>query len=191
MLKIYDLSVHINLNYCVWMTQSHVLLCFLNLVYCSVTFILSLQNVGAANEGHGEKEEHQETKGDGSITVLNHSMRWWENKEKVYKTLQTQTHTYRERRKRAHTHSGSTLAGALAASTLALVLVRAKLWGRTVLQNAAVICFRNATAVRSHERLQEMTARAGQGDSSVCSGAGTLQVMFSKALLNLMACKIR
>ena len=90
-----------------------------------------------------------------------------------------------------HTHSGSALARALAATALALVLVRAKSRGRRVLPNAAVICFGNATAVSSHGPSWEMTARVGQGDSSVCSGAGTLQVMFSKALLNLMACKIR
>lgn len=79
----------------------------------------------------------------------------------------------------------SVLAGALAAAALAPLL-----GGGTALPNAALICFGNATAVRSHELLRELTARAGQGDSSVCSGAGTLQVMFSKALLNLMACKI-
>lgn len=92
----------------------------------------------------------------------------------------------------------SVLAGALAAAALAIRFVvfcffflwGAKSRGRTALPNAALICFGNATAVRSHEQLRELTARAGQGDSSVCSGAGTLQVMFSKALLNLMACKI-
>lgn len=48
-----------------------------------------------------------------------------------------------------HTHLGSALAGALAAAAAALVLVRAKSWGRRVLPNAAVICFGNATAVSS------------------------------------------
>lgn len=116
-----------------------------------------------------------------------------ENKE----NLDKQTHAETNKPVNKHTLVlRSVLAGALAAAALAIRFVEffffvgAKSWGRTALPNAALICFGNTTAVRSHEPLRELTARAGQGDSSVCLGAGTLQVMFSKALLNLMACKI-
>lgn len=139
-----------------------------------------------------ERAEQEETKGDVHVAMLNHSTRCRKNKEKPRKPCKHKyTNTHRGRRWWTHTHTGSALARALAAAAPALVLVRAKSRGRRVLPNAAVICFGNATAVSSHGPFWEMTARVGQGDSSVCSGAGTLQVMFSKALLNLMACKIR
>lgn len=135
------------------------------------------------------REEHRETKGDRSIAMSNHSMRWRINKEGLHKPLQTHTPAHLDIHTR--TLGGSALARALAAAAPALVSLRAKSRGRSVLPNAAVICFGNATAVWSGELFPEMTVQAGQGDSSVCSGAGTLQVTFSKAVLNLMACKIR
>lgn len=137
-----------------------------------------------------ETAEQKKTKADMNIalcwTIQPGGRKTKRNHISPYKH---RTHT--EEEEDEHTHSGSALAGALAAAAPALVLVRAKSRGRRVLPNAAVICFGNATAVSSHGPSWEMTARVGQGDSSVCSGAGTLQVMFSKALLNLMACKIR
>lgn len=76
-------------------------------------------------------------------------------------------------------------------SSTEAVLVGAKLQGRGVLPNGAMICFVSVQAVSSHRPDCIMTAPVHYSDSSVCCGAGTLQVMFRKVPLNLMACKIK
>lgn len=69
--------------------------------------------------------------------------------------------------------------------------VGAKSQGRGVLANGAMICFVSVRAVSSHRFDRSLTAGVLNSDSSVCCGAGTLQVMFRKVSLNLMACKIK
>lgn len=76
-------------------------------------------------------------------------------------------------------------------NSTAVVLVGAKSQGRGVLPNGAMICFVSVRAVSSHRADCSVTAPVHYSDSSVCCGAGTLQVMFRKVPLNLMACKIK
>lgn len=76
-------------------------------------------------------------------------------------------------------------------SSTEAVLVGAKSQGRGVLPNGAMICFVSVQAVSLHRPNCSVTAPVHYSDSSVCCGAGTLQVMFRKVPLNLMACKIK
>lgn len=93
-----------------------------------------------------------------------------------------------------HIHTYEDIPNRLLASSMSsteTVLVGGKSQGRGVLPNGAMICFVSVQAVSSHRADCSVTAPVHYSDSSVCCGAGTLQVMFRKVPLNLMACKIK